>query len=125
MPDPTAEFFDRIGHCQHEDELVNLPGTVRFDITGDQGTEHWLIKVANGDIDLSHEVREADLVISSDRAWFNRIVTGKAQVFATLLRNDLKVAGDMRLIGVLVRLSLPPSGHHPRSLVAKGGDRGR
>jgi hypothetical protein len=113
MPDPTAEFFDTLGQRRHRRLLEE--GTIRFDLAGERETEHWFLEISHGDLSVSHDTREADLVVRTDRSFFNKIVTGEANMLAAWLRNQVIFEGSLPLSRSF-ELILPasPRSRHPR-----------
>ena len=108
MADSTAEFFEELGTRGHEPLLEKATGTVRFDVTQGKKTERWFVTVAKGDLAVSRRNVRADCVVSSDRALFDGIASGKTNAFAALLRGAMGVEGDVRLLVAFQRL-LPGS----------------
>lgn len=115
MSDPTAEFFDGLGHRGHERLLEEATGTIRFDLEHDHGVDRWFLVIRQGDIRVSREEREVDCVICTNRALFDRLAGGEAHIYTAWVRNELRVEGDVRLARLFQRvLPGPPSAHHPR-----------
>jgi hypothetical protein len=76
----------------------------------------------NGDVQVSREKREADCVIRTDRALFDRFVTGEAHLYTAWVRNELRAEGDVRLGRLFERvLPGPPGAHHPRMFARERG----
>ena len=118
MPDPTAEFFDTLGHRRHERLFEDTMVTVRFDLTGERETEHWFLEISHGDLSVSRDASEADCVVRADRGLFEKIVTGEANIFTAWLRYQVILEGGSRL-GRIFRifkmlLPGPPGSRHPR-----------
>jgi hypothetical protein len=114
MSDPTAEFFDTLGQRRHE-RLLEVEGTIRFDLPGERETEHWFLEISHGDVSVSRDTRAADLVVRTDRGFFNKIVTGEANMLAAWIRNEVIFEGSLPL-GRAFELVLPspPGSRHPR-----------
>ncbi|MDG4808960.1 SCP2 sterol-binding domain-containing protein [Micromonospora sp. WMMD1120] len=103
------------------DRRFNLPettaGTVRLDVAAHDCTDHWYLTVADQHVQVSRSADDADLVIRADRQVFDQMVSGELHPGAALLRHELTVQGDMRLLMVLRRIFAGPSGaRHPREL---------
>ncbi|MEU8420758.1 SCP2 sterol-binding domain-containing protein [Micromonospora sp. NPDC048835] len=99
----------------------NLPettaGTLRLDVRDDGSTEHWYLTVSDQQVQVARSADDADLVVRADRWVFDQMVDGQLHPGAALLRNDLTLQGDMRLLMVLRRIFAGPSGaRHPRDL---------
>lgn len=122
MSDPVAAFFDRLAGRGAERLLPKTSGTVRFDLVGDDGVEHWHLSIAGGRVAVRREERDADAVIRTDRAFFARLILGEAKPLTAWLRSDITAEGQFRFVVLLERLfAAPPGARHPRALA---GDRG-
>jgi putative sterol carrier protein len=122
MSDPTASFFDELGRRGHERLLKEAVGTIRFDLQRDHQVDRWLLMIRQGDLSVSREEREADCVIRTSRALFDRLVAGQTHIYSAWVRNELKVEGDVRLARLFQRVMPgPPSAHHPRRFVRERG----
>lgn len=109
VSDPTAAFFEKLGSRGHEPLLRKATGSARFDVVGGGRTERWLVTNHKGDIGVSRKHAAADCVLRGDRACFDRIVTGKQNFMAAVLRGELDVSGDPRLLVLIQRLFPRPS----------------
>lgn len=113
MFDPTAEFFGTLR--QRHEQLTEEAGTIRFDLAGERGTEHWFLEISHGDLSVSRDTREADLVVRADRGLFDKIVTGEANMYAARLRYQVTFVGSTRLArSFQLILPGPPGSRHPR-----------
>jgi hypothetical protein len=114
MSDPTAEFFDTLGNRRHE-RLHEVAGTIRVDLTDGRETEHWFVEISHGDLSVSRDTRAADLVVRTDRGFFNKIVTGEANMLAAWVRNEVIFEGCLPLSRSFeLILPGPPGARHPR-----------
>ena len=66
----------------HERLLKKTNGTIRFDLEHDHEIDHWLVAISKGDVQVSREKRDADSVIRSDNAFFDRMVRRRGQTVA-------------------------------------------
>ncbi|WP_319459636.1 SCP2 sterol-binding domain-containing protein [Micromonospora sp. RTP1Z1] len=121
MSDPIGAFFDRLADGGYARLLRKTGGTVRFELTGDDGLDLWHLTIVDGRVAVSREARDADAVIHTDRAFFVRMVLGEAKPLPAWLRNDITSEGQFRFIVLLERLfAAPPGARHPRAVA---GDR--
>jgi putative sterol carrier protein len=111
MADTTAQFFEELGRRGHEPLLEHATGTIRFELAQGKRTERWLVSVRKGDITVSHENGEADVVVTADEALFDSLVSGKQNAMAALLRGAVGVEGRVQLLVLFQRLFPGP----PRS----------
>ena len=110
MADPTAEFFDELGHRGREPLLTKAKGTARFDIVDGTRTRRWLVSVDRGDIRVSRRNAAADCVVRADKRVFDRAAAGELNFMAAALRGEVVVRGDPRLLVLLQRLFRGPPG---------------
>ena len=110
MPDATADFFEGLAKRGPEPLLGRTKATIRFDIADDGQTDHWLVGIDNGSLDVSRASGEADCIISAEKAAFDRIASGRTNAMASLLRGAIAVDGDPRLIVRVQRLFPAPTG---------------
>jgi len=103
MADPTVEFFDELARRGHEPLFEKATGTVRFDLK-DGKTDHWLVTVAKGDLAVSRRNTRADCVVTTDRALFDGVASGKTNGMAAVLRGAMTVEGDVQLLVLSLRL---------------------
>lgn len=114
MPEPgaaTAAFFEDLSSRGHIPLLHNTSGTIRIDLDEGGGTTHWYIRIDNCSVKVSHRSSRADAVLRTTAELFDKMATGKANSMAALLRDVLKVEGDMGLVAAFARLFPGP----PRS----------
>ena len=110
MADATAEFFDGLSRRAREPLLGKLRATVRFDIVDGNRTDHWMLGLDDGDLDVSRSDGEADCVIQADKAAFDKVASGRTNAMAAYLRGALTLEGEPRLLVRLVRLFPDPVG---------------
>jgi hypothetical protein len=110
MADPVAEFFEMLGRREHHPLLLNVSGTVRFDVSYGRRTDHWLVALRNGDIEVAHRGGAADCVVSGDFALLEGMITGRNSGLAAVLRGALWVTGEPELLIHMLRLLPGPPG---------------
>lgn len=107
--DSISTFFDELAGRGHEPLLGKASGSARFDVVDGRRTERWLVALDKGDIDVSRRNVAADCVLRADRASFEQVVAGELNFMAALLRGEVSVKGDPRLLVLLQRLFPRPS----------------
>jgi predicted lipid carrier protein YhbT len=124
MPDPTVELFERLGRQGHEPLLDQVSGTVRFDLASNTEIQYWMVGIDRGSVRVSRTESDADCIVHTTKARFDRIATGEANALAMLLRAEIIVHGDVELLVVLERLLPgPPGARDPRPVAGAGGPR--
>ena len=104
MTGATAEFFDELGRRGYEPLLRKAKGSVRFDLVHGEQTDRRLVSVDKGNITVSRKNVAADCVIRADEALFERVAAGELNAVAAVMRGELAVAGDWRLVVLIQRL---------------------
>jgi putative sterol carrier protein len=102
--DSTAEFFDELASRGREPLLRKVTGSARFDLVAGDRTDRWLLSIDQGDIRVSRGNDAADSVLSVSKESFDRLVVGELNLMAAVLRGEVAVEGDPRLIVRLQRL---------------------
>jgi putative sterol carrier protein len=104
MTDATAQVFEAIAERGHDPVLQKASGTVRFDLRRGKQTERWLIAIDKGNVAVSHANADADCILRTDKALFERIVSGEVNAMAAVLRGAVAIEGDPTLLTIVQRL---------------------
>ncbi len=104
MSDATTRFFEDLDRRGYEPLLAKTSGTLRFDLHEGARTYHWLLKIDRGRLRVSQEDLEADTVVGTSPALFEDLAAGREHGIAAILRGDMTVSGDPRLIVQVERL---------------------
>jgi hypothetical protein len=120
--DPTARLFERISRIGRVDALADVEGSLRFDLHMGDRVERRTIVVHYGQITVVQDGGEPDCVVELDKSLLDRMATGQANAMTALLRADMMVTGDVRLLVLLERLLPGPAGARgPRRSVRSQG----
>ncbi|MET7970290.1 SCP2 sterol-binding domain-containing protein [Micromonospora sp. NPDC005305] len=112
--DVTTRFFEGLDRQGFEPLLVKAAGTLRFDLHEGARTTHWLLEIDRGHLRVRQEDQEADTVVGTEPRLFEELVTGEENTIAALLRGDMTVAGDLRLVLQVERIFPgPPESRGP------------
>ncbi|MEU1586146.1 SCP2 sterol-binding domain-containing protein [Micromonospora sp. NPDC005710] len=104
MVDATTRFFEDLDRRGYEPLLAKTSGTLRIDLHEGAQTRHWLLRIDHGRLNVSQEDREADTVIITSPVLFDGIASGREHGLAALLRGDMTVSGDARLVVQVERI---------------------
>ncbi|WP_326552026.1 SCP2 sterol-binding domain-containing protein [Micromonospora sp. NBC_01813] len=115
----TREFFDRLGHQETAPLLRQISGTVRFDLADDERVDSWFVTLNKGKAELTRENREADCVLRTDGVIFEAMARGEVNPMAAMLRSQVMVLGDLRLLILIERMMPGPPGSHDPRVFAK------
>jgi putative sterol carrier protein len=117
--DPTTKFFDALAGRGEEPLLRKASGSTRFEIVDGKRTRQWIVTVEKGRLDVSRgSVAQPDCIIRVDKALFDKIAAGKENAVAAVLRGDLAIQGDWRLLVWMQRLF--PGQRRPRKTGTAG-----
>jgi hypothetical protein len=111
--DTTGRFFDELSQRGHEPLLRKLSGSVRFDIVDGKRVERRYVSVDKGRISVSGRGSRVQSIIRADRELFERVARGELNPVAAVLRGDLAVDGDWRLLVLVQRLFPGPPTKRP------------
>ena len=106
-----AKFFATLAERGYEPLLQGAEGSVRFDLSDGGAGEHWFVDVRKGAVAVSRKATKADAVFRLDKALCERLVTGRANAMAAMLRGLISAEGDLALAIQFQRLFPGP----PRS----------
>ncbi len=121
--DSTAEFFDELAGRGYEPLLRKVTGSARFDVVSGKRTERWLLSIDEGNVRVSRGDTAAGTLLRADKASFDRMVVGELNFMAAVLRGEVTVEGDPRLVVRLQRLFPRPQGGRTQRLAAGSGGR--
>jgi putative sterol carrier protein len=113
--DPTATFFEELAKQGHVPLMSSTSGTLRFELRDGRRNEIWYVTIKKGNIGVSHANDDADAIIRTDKALFDRMVTGRANTMAAVLRGLVETEGDLGLVMSFERLFPGP----PKSVYAR------
>jgi hypothetical protein len=117
LSNPTDEFFAGLSRRGYEPLLQRMDRVLRFDLSEDGQTVHWLLTVRRGELVVSQGEGGADCVITTSRKTFDRIARGETKALAAWLRNLIAVEGQLYPLIMLERLLPgPPGAHDPRAI---------
>ena len=77
---------------------------MRIDLVDGDRTESRIVAIDRGDIAVSKKRSAADGVLRVDRAVFERMAAGELNPIAAVLRGEMSVDGDWRLLVLMQRL---------------------
>jgi putative sterol carrier protein len=95
--------------------LHDVNATIRVDIHHDGEERPWHLTIHQGQVSVSRSDAPADAVMRTDRALWDSVVSGDANVLTAALRGRLRIEGDVRLLMAFRRLLPGPPQH--RTLV--------
>jgi SCP-2 sterol transfer family protein len=108
-------FFTGLAERGEEPLLAKVAGVMRFDVVDGGRTETWSVHVDHGRVTVSRDEEvAADCSISTDRGLFERLVSGRENAMALVLRGGAVCAGDVELLLAMQRVFPGPPNQQPR-----------
>ncbi|WP_433529594.1 SCP2 sterol-binding domain-containing protein [Micromonospora sp. CA-263727] len=115
MGDATMRFFEDLDRRGYDPLLAKSSGALRFDLHEGPQTTHWLVRIDRGEVRVSQQDMAADTVVGASPALFEDLVSGRENGLSALLRGDMTVTGDARLVVQMERIFPgPPQAEGPR-----------
>ena len=102
--DSVTALFDDLSRREYEPLLRNVSGTVRFDLVSGKTTERWLVVIRKGNLAVSRRNAAADTVFRLSRTLFEAVANGETNTFTAMLRGEIELEGDYRLVIMVRRL---------------------
>ena len=102
--DAVTAFFEDLGSRGYEPLLRNVSGTVRFDLVSGKVTERWLVAIRKGNLAVSRKNVAADTTMRLSRTLFEAVVSGETNLLSAMLRGEVVLEGDYRLMIMVRRL---------------------
>ena len=99
-----TRFFDELAERKHEPLLRKATGSFRFEVVDGSRTRRFVVRVDKGDLSVTKGGGDASCVLRADKPVFDRILSGRMNGVAAVLRGDVEVDGDWRLLVRLQRL---------------------
>ena len=88
----AKDFFDSLESRADESKLAGMNNSYLFDI---EGEGQWLVKVADGAINVTEGGGDADATIETSGETFQKIVDGEQNPTTAYMTGKLKIKGDM------------------------------
>jgi putative sterol carrier protein len=88
----AKEFFDSLEGRADTSKTAGMTNSYLFDI---EGAGKWTVKVDDGKVNVSEGGEDADAVITTSEATFEKIVSGEQNPTSAYMTGKLKVKGDM------------------------------
>jgi putative sterol carrier protein len=104
--DATETFFAGLAERAPEPLLRKASGSARFDVVDGRRTRRWLVTIDGGRISVAPGAAKAaaDCVMRADKDVFDKLVSGRLNPVAAMLRGDLALEGNWRLLILIQRL---------------------
>jgi putative sterol carrier protein len=88
----AREFFDTLESRADASKTAGMTNSYLFDI---EGAGKWTVSVDDGKVSVTEGGEDADAVITTSEATFEKIVSGEQNPTSAYMTGKLKVKGDM------------------------------
>ena len=88
----VQEFFEGLAARVPADRIAGMNHTYVFDI---EGAGAWTVAVADGTIEVTEGIGDADCTFSASEESFGKIVAGEQNPTTAYMTGKLKIKGDM------------------------------
>jgi putative sterol carrier protein len=88
----AREFFDTLASRADTSRTAGMKNSYLFDI---EGAGKWTVRVDDGKVSVTEGGQDADAVITTSEATFEKIVSGEQNPTSAYMTGKLKVKGDM------------------------------
>ncbi len=105
-----AEFLRALERRGYEPALQRTSGSVRFDVDRQGRTARWRLEIRRGEIVLTRGGGPADCVVRATAEVLDDLASGRANALTAMLRGEVSVEGDPRLLVRVQRLFPTPTG---------------
>ncbi|MEV1330234.1 SCP2 sterol-binding domain-containing protein [Micromonospora costi] len=120
MSEAIERFFESLPARAPEVLRGLLSGTLQIELANGQETQHWLVRMRPGEIEVGRHRGPADAIWYSSADLFERLVTGEAQGVAAVLRNESTFSGNVVLFLTFRRFFPdPPGTRDPREVARR------
>jgi hypothetical protein len=109
-PGGLTEFLRTLEQAGYQPALQRTTGSVRFDTERNGRSDHWRVEIRRGALSVSRDGGPADCVVRATAAVIDDIAAGRANALTSMLRGELSLEGDRRLLVRLQRLFPSPTG---------------
>ena len=124
MTEATERFFESLPTRAPAILGGLAEGTLQIDLGTGHQTEHWLVRMRPGTIQVSRDRGPADAIWYSNAALFDLLITGERQALAAVLRNESTFSGNVVLFLAFRRFfPSPPGTRDPREVAREAAGR--
>jgi putative sterol carrier protein len=88
----AKDFFASLGSRTDASRLAGMNNSYLFDI---EGEGQWLVRVADGAVDVTEGGGDADATIAASSETFDKIVKGEQNPTTAYMTGKIKIKGDL------------------------------
>ena len=96
----AASFFAGIAAHEHYVRMEKADGVIQFVLAHGNRSDSWSVAIVHGDVTVVHgrPPEPPTCVVRAPRELFERIAAGRTNATAAILRGEVGVEGDLRLL---------------------------
>lgn len=102
--DATDNYFRELVAAGEEPLLRETVGTLLINLVEGEQTSHSLVKIDKGKVAVLRRASGGEAIIQCERDLFNKMVEGRKNAMAALLRGEISLGGNLALVSAFVRL---------------------
>ncbi|MFC4146483.1 SCP2 sterol-binding domain-containing protein [Micromonospora mangrovi] len=115
MGEAIEQFFAALPTSAQAVVRGPVSGTLQINLTTDNRTEHWLVELGPGSARVSRGPGEADATWYGSHDLFERLISGRDDGMAAMIRNESTFTGKVSLFLAFRRFfPAPPGTRDPR-----------
>ena len=117
VTDVAEQFLTAFGDRGFEPLLAKTSGTLAIHLLGGAGVDEWVVIVDKGNVTVRRGGGATDATLTLERSLFERMVLGRANATAAVLRGEAHVDGSLELVTWIQRVLPGPDDlrHHEGS----------
>jgi putative sterol carrier protein len=104
MTDVAEQFLLSLADRGFQPLLQKTTGTLAVRLLDGSEVHEWLVAIAEGDVSARRGAVDADATLTVERSLFERMVQGRANAMAAMLRGEVTIEGDLDLLMAVQRV---------------------
>ena len=110
MTDVAEQFLLSLADRGFQPLLQKTTGTLAVRLLDGSEVEAWMVAVEKGEVSARRGGGDADATLTVERSLFERMVQGRANAMAAVLRGEVTIEGDLDLLMAVQRVFPGPDG---------------
>jgi putative sterol carrier protein len=104
MTDVTEQFLLSLADRGFQPLLQKITGTLAVRLLDGSEVDAWMVAVDKGEVSARRGAGDADATLTVERSLFERMVHGRANAMAAVLRGEARIDGDLNLLMAIQRV---------------------
>jgi hypothetical protein len=98
VTDVAEQFLTAFADRGFEPLLAKTSGTLAIHLLGGAGVDEWVLTVDKGNLTVRRGRGATDATVTLERSLFERMVQGRANATAAVLRGEAHIDGSLELL---------------------------